>query len=481
MAGLRVVALAAVLLIPHTAPVAQSADELMLRAVRFYRAESVTQVQAFVQIPLAMMTATPEGVLSYRVTVQVADSSGLTLQQDAWPQQHVPAELQEPGAFTVNSFVARVRPGKYRLEVTVEDSVTGRKQTATTEVTGFDGQPKASDLVLAPAMRPAGDSAPSGSEWLSGSTLVTAVAYLRLSPTRPDRSRAFYLLEAYTAGPDSGSMVVTVMDSTGSTLLRTRPTSVRLAAGGGVLLGQLNLEGLPSGQYTLSVVVQLTGDTATRSAQFTMGDLQESAERDSAITAVAQLTDSGYFSTMGEDELDQAFEPLSFIAGGRELRAYRGMSLQAKRHFLADFWRRRDPDTTTLRNEAREVFYGKIAYADTTYREHGQRSTPGWKTDRGRIYSKYGSPDEVLDRPRSGKAPPYLVWRFTRQRDLYFVFADRTGGLGAFKLIKTNDRNELNQPDWTEMLGADAVRDIGLFLGIDFFSGNAQTGNAPNF
>jgi hypothetical protein len=56
------VAITAVL--PLAAPARQVAtdDEVKVSAVRFYRAEaSLTQVKAFVQVPLAVLTRSPEG------------------------------------------------------------------------------------------------------------------------------------------------------------------------------------------------------------------------------------------------------------------------------------------------------------------------------------------------------------------------------------------------------------------------------------
>ncbi|MGE0355112.1 MAG: GWxTD domain-containing protein [Gemmatimonadales bacterium] len=474
MAGYKMMALAAaVAILPLAAPAPQTGDELLVRAVRFYRAEvSLTQVKAFIQVPLSLMSPTVEGVLTYRVRVALKDSTGLTLSQDAWPAQHLSAGLQQPGAYTVNSFEVVLRPGRHRLEVTVEDSVSGKTVSTATEVTGYATQPRASDLVLSPGMRPMDDTAgPAGNEWRSGQILVTSVAYLRLNPTHDPR--AFYLLEAYTTRPDSGSMQALVKDSTGRVAFRTRPTPVMLPVGGGVLRGQLNLEGLPSGTYTLAVRLQLSGDTVERAAGFTMADLLEAARRDSIRTALFRVTDSGYFAGMDEAQLDVAYEPLSYIASGRELRAYKDMSVPAKQRFLTEFWQKRDPDASTPRNEYRELFYGQLAYADSAFRERGQSEVPGWKSDRGRVYVKYGAPDEVLDRPRAGRAPPYIVWRFTRQRDLYYVFADRTG-FGAYKLVHTNDRNELSLPDWIDLLTPDGVQDVGRFLGIDFFQGNQQ-------
>ena len=42
-------------------------------------------------------------------------------------------------------------------------------------------------------------------------------------------------------------------------------------------------------------------------------------------------------------------------------------------------------------------------------------------------------------------------------------------GLGAYKLMTSNDLNETGSPDWKDIIGPDALRDIGQFLGVDFF------------
>jgi GWxTD domain-containing protein len=476
----KVWALAGVaVLMPMAVPARQSVDEIKVSAVRFYRAEaSLTQVKAFVQVPLVVLTASTNGNLVYRVAVELKDSTGLKLAEEAWPLQHVAASLRnEPGAFTVNSVEFNIRPGRYRLDVVVEDSVSGRRMETGADLIGFPGMPEASDLVLSTRMRAyVPDSQPQATEWRNGQILVTSIADVRLNPacgteSTCSGSRIFYLMEAYTATQDSGTMQVTIRDSAGKQMVQTAPARVQLAAGGGVLRGQLNLEGLPPGRYGMTVTVSLGGKTAERSAQFSMADLQAELERQAAVAQARRVTDEGYFALMGEEELDRAAEPLEYLAPSRELRAYRGASVEAKRRFLTEFWRRRDPDTTDLRNPVREEFYGKIAYADSTYRERGAGTTPGWKTDRGRIYAKYGSPDETLDRVRQGRSPSYQVWRYTRRRDTWFVFSDRSG-LGSYKLIHTNDRTEPGAADWRDILGPDAMRDVGLFVGVDFFTPN---------
>ncbi len=56
---------------------------------------------------------------------------------------------------------------------------------------------------------------------------------------------------------------------------------------------------------------------------------------------------------------------------------------------LVRFWRKRDPLYLTAFSERRMEHYGRVAYANLRY---GQRlkGIPGWKTDRGKAYIKFG-------------------------------------------------------------------------------------------
>ena len=63
--------------------------------------------------------------------------------------------------------------------------------------------------------------------------------------------------------------------------------------------------------------------------------------------------------------------------------------------FIEDFWRSRDPDPDTEENEFKQEFFERVAYAN----EHFSSGKPGRLTDRGRIYIKFGKPDEVESHP----------------------------------------------------------------------------------
>jgi GWxTD domain-containing protein len=170
---------------------------------------------------------------------------------------------------------------------------------------------------------------------------------------------------------------------------------------------------------------------------------------------------------MSEKELEEARAPLEYIAEPRELSAWSGdLSSEAKRRFLTQFWRARDPSPATSKNERRESFYAAIAQANRNFKEGGRSHLPGWRSDRGRIFAKNGPPDDVLRRQQEGRAPPYEIWNYAKGKGYYYIFADRSG-FGAYTLIHSNDLKEAGLPGWGDIIGRPAVSDARRFLGVD--------------
>jgi len=450
--------------------VAQENPGIVVRTFRSYLAEGrQTLVQALVEVPYGVLEAAADrdnGDLKYGVAVQVSDASGAKLFQAAWAGGGS-AALRARGATKVEILDFAVPPGEYRLDVVVTDSVSGRRHEAGAAIEAWSVAPRASDLVLSPSMRLAtgSDTVPMLGEVRRGSTLITPVTRLRLTPVR---SRAFYLVEAYAEAADSGAMQVVVTDSSGKALVSTRPAPVRMAAGGAILKGQLDLEGLPAGSYRLNLRLQLGGTMISRSDQFEMADFGKTMEKEEERIALLKQTDEGYFGTMSEEQLDEAHTPLLYLVSGDSMKVWgTGLSLQAKRRWMTDFWTTQDPSPGTARNEARENFYGLIGYANREFAEAGKKSTPGWRSDRGRIYIRYGTPTDVYDQSRqTGPTAPYYVWKYTRGKELHFVFLDRTG-IGAFRLVYSNDLKEPAVAGFNELLSPQALSDISNFLGVN--------------
>jgi len=69
-----------------------------------------------------------------------------------------------------------------------------------------------------------------------------------------------------------------------------------------------------------------------------------------------------------------------------------------REQFIKFVWDSRDPDPDTEENEFKDQFYERVTYAN----EHFSSGKPGRTTDRGRIYIKFGKPDDIESHPAGG-------------------------------------------------------------------------------
>jgi GWxTD domain-containing protein len=432
---------------------------LELVAVRFFRsAGAQTVVDAFCQVPFALLdpvTPGSGGTAVYRIAVTVRDTGGLELLAQSWTQTVPTRLLSLARGSAVEHFSFAARPGRYTIDVAVTDSATGRVARQRGEVDAYAGLPAASDLLLATGIRQAtgaADIAASGGEVRKGTLLLQASARPVLTP---QQARLGYYLELYPVRAETVTVAARVKTAQGAQLVATAGERIPLAAGGGVTQGMVDLAGLPPGDYRLEVVAA-GRDSVVRSGSFRMAGF----ETEAAIAEVASVRD--VFAGMAEAQLDTLYLPLVYEMTADEQGSYTGLTGDGKRRWLRLFWQKRDPTPGTPRNEKQEDFYARIAEANRRYREGGAAEIPGWRTDRGRIFIKYGPPDEVLSRPQAGNSRPFEVWKYARGRALKYVFLDQTL-FGNYALIWTDDRRELSRPNWQELLGPEAVVEVERF------------------
>ena len=79
----------------------------------------------------------------------------------------------------------------------------------------------------------------------------------------------------------------------------------------------------------------------------------------------------------------------------------------------AEFWNYSDPRAATAFNEVQLEFYARVAYADFRFAIDAPRSR-GSNSDRGRIYIRFGPPDDVF-------RTDVLAWVYNTDMIIYFV------------------------------------------------------------
>lgn len=138
-----------------------------------------------------------------------------------------------------------------------------------------------------------------------------------------------------------------------------------------------------------------------------------------------------------------------------EIQTFRALKTDGEREqFIADFWLRRDPDPDTEVNEFKEEHYRRLAYAN----EHFASGIPGSKTDRGRMYIKFGKPDQITSHPAGGRYDrptwegggttstyPFETWWYRHLddvgSDVEIEFVDPSGS-GEYRITSNPDEKD---------------------------------------
>lgn len=99
----------------------------------------------------------------------------------------------------------------------------------------------------------------------------------------------------------------------------------------------------------------------------------------------------------GEERV--VFESIQMLLSPDEEKRYATASVAEKNSLEDRFWLERDPIYLTDYNERTLEHYSRVAYANLRYGLPG-RGIPGWQTDQGKVYIRYGPPKgRVRTRP----------------------------------------------------------------------------------
>jgi GWxTD domain-containing protein len=100
---------------------------------------------------------------------------------------------------------------------------------------------------------------------------------------------------------------------------------------------------------------------------------------------------------------------VSYIISKQERKIFRELPESGRDDFIAEFWKRRDPDPETEFNEYRAEYEDRVAKAGILFHGEGR---PGWQTDRGRIFILFGPPSERQTYPMEVSGYCREVWYY---------------------------------------------------------------------
>jgi GWxTD domain-containing protein len=200
--------------------------------------------------------------------------------------------------------------------------------------------------------------------------------------------------------------------------------AVALGANGGVLAMRikrlLGYKEPPAYSWLTATTLLAVVVAAAALCIGTFAGAQTNPDNQSSLkgNGVSHSNNAQYQHWMDEDVL--------WIIAPEERAAFLKLSTDEERdEFIRQFWQRRNAGAPAGDN-VRAEHYRRLAYAN----QHCAAGSPGWKTDRGRIYIMYGPPNSIEAHP-VGVAPPYELWHYQEIKE--FGQAEREPGTPNYK------------------------------------------------
>jgi|GEM_PF-795873 len=274
-----------------------------------------------------------------------------------------------------------VSPGQYTVKVTIEDQnalkkaivsyLLKKKNTGVAEMNvvsrDFDrGAVAMSDIEFARSIsrRSSGLFEKSGYEVVPNPSRLYGLLVNELS--------LFYEIYDFTEEGAGDSLVTaySIINTTGDTIFRDQRT--------------VAIEGWSVGNAALFDISSLSAGTYLLRV--------EALDSDGARLALTQAKFDIAWTVLSWGKYGhEVEEDMLYIMKEDEMEEFRALSTGAREQYLTEFWTELDPSPGTLGNEALEEHYRRVHYADLHY----STEVRGALSDMGRLYIKYGPPDDI--------------------------------------------------------------------------------------
>ncbi len=429
-----------------TEPVVSTGADVFLDYAVFYQpSREEARLEVYFAIPLGLVTAASDGggaVYNFNVGYELKGiPDNAVVASEVIPKTAmVETEGGVRAPVSIGQFILAVNPGVYELVFGVGDPSVG--QVHLTKVPIHIAPPPetggyASDLEIASSIAPEGGEV--RGEFVKNRLNVIPNP-TKIINDRDPRLPVYYELYRLPVGEGAGSFtaIYDVSQTNGRRFMKTERT-IEAVGADVIRVDDLDLTGVPPGRYALNLTVTRSDGAKVAAARKDFVVYHEYAPEE-----IAGLRNK--YTPYSQEEEQQVYKELSLVGTPEELAAFRALPPEEKPLFVENFWARRDPDRNTPENEYKNAFYTRYQYAQEHF------STPfleGIDTDRGRVYLKYGPPDQIITSPvgmpsqvdvdsSSWASEPFEAWEYltpggVESQYILFVFVDYDGD-GSYRV-----------------------------------------------
>ena len=218
-----------------------------------------------------------------------------------------------------------------------------------------------------------------------------------------------------------------------------------------VLLSEISIENLPSGNYNLVVEARNQQNELIASKKLFFQRMNPNAQISLSDIGSTEIANTFAEKITNADSLKEFINSTYPVANGLEKafirEALKKADLKTMQQFFYSFWVSRD-------QKGPELAWNY--YKEQVYKVQVNFGTPvkkGYQTDRGRVYLQYGAPNTRSDQQNMEPSNyPYEIWQYytlnNNQRNRKFVFYSPDMVTSDFILLHSDATGEINNPRW---------------------------------
>ncbi len=308
--------------------------------------------------------------------------------------------------FRVYQSIFVLDPGKYDVKLSIKNHLSkkAKKQKFTIKLKKFKKErPSLSDVEFVHAIVPDGDT---NSTFSKGDMNIIPSVTRKFGGYESDNKVTYYF-EAYQGSEEFDQVLIIskIRHSKKANMSYRDSMTIQFSSPVKKEVRSISIDSMAPGEYELEIEL-----------------------RDKRHKKYAKLKRKFYVEYSPHSFLEYDYKivlrMLSLIADNSEIKKMKkAETLTEKIAAFKEFWLKRDPTISTVENEHKREFYRRISYANKNFRFLFQK---GWSVDRGRVYVRYGTPDQINDYPYSSDSHPYQIWHYFNIEGRYikFIFVD---------------------------------------------------------
>lgn len=206
---------------------------------------------------------------------------------------------------------------------------------------------------------------------------------------------------------------------------------------------------LPSGNYTLNVYVRDPDSNLVTSVsaffQRSNPSIQlDLSEYDNVVvekTFVEKMTDLEQL----QNDVSTLYPIATLVEQDFFNQNMKKVPLEQLQRFFYSFWLNRDP------NDPESAWLSYQKKVDFVNEKYGSKVIKGFRTDRGRVYLRYGAPNSITEEPYDPQSYPYEIWHYYYigdQTNVKFIFYNPDLVTNNYELLHSDYLGEIKDPAW---------------------------------